>query len=48
MVQLDLNKGGGVGGSQGQLYDSTGKLIRTQGAVFTRRYILLVSVRGCC
>ena len=33
MVQLDLNKGGGVG-SPGQLYDSTGKLIRTQGAVF--------------
>jgi DNA/RNA endonuclease G (NUC1) len=33
MVQLDLNQGGGVG-SPGELYDSTGKLIRTQGAVF--------------
>ena len=33
MVQLDLENGGQVG-NQGILYDSTGKLIRTQGAVF--------------
>ncbi len=33
MVQLDLEKGGSVG-SQNRLYDSTGKLIRTQGSVF--------------
>ncbi|MGL5059984.1 MAG: DNA/RNA non-specific endonuclease [Microcoleus sp.] len=33
MVQLDLEKGGSIG-SQGILYDSTGKLIRTSGSVF--------------
>jgi hypothetical protein len=33
MVQLNLENGGQVG-NQGILYDSTGKLIRTQGAVF--------------
>ncbi|MEG3927823.1 DNA/RNA non-specific endonuclease, partial [Microcoleus sp. T3_D1] len=33
MVQLDLEKGGSIG-KEGKLYDSTGKLIRNQGAVF--------------
>jgi endonuclease G len=33
LVQLDLEKGGSVGSPIG-LYDSTGKLIRTQGSVF--------------
>ncbi|WP_293308915.1 hypothetical protein [Microcoleus sp. PH2017_10_PVI_O_A] len=33
MVQLDLEKGGSIG-KEGKLYDTTGKLIRNQGAVF--------------
>ncbi|WP_370589111.1 DNA/RNA non-specific endonuclease [Tychonema sp. LEGE 06208] len=33
MVQLDLEEGGSIG-KEGKLYDSTGKLIRNQGAVF--------------